>query len=175
MPTEPTTVRRAAGTDPDPTARAAVPARGEIVRRARQLGPLISAGAEQSEHDRRLCDDSVAAMADAGLWRIFTPRLYGGWEAGLSAQVDAVIELSAAHPAAGWVLMVTNAHSFMIGNFPVACQDEVFGDDPDRADPGNPRRPGRGATGRGWLARVRTLAVRQRDRSRRLGHPRRHL
>ncbi len=136
MPTEPTTVRRAAGTDPDPTARAAVPARGEIVRRARQLRPLISAGAEQSERDRRLCDDSVAAIADAGLWRIFTPRLYGGWEAGLSAQVDAVIELSAAYPAAGWVLMVTNAHSFMIGNFPVACQDEVFGDDPDARIPG---------------------------------------
>lgn len=136
MPTDRTTLQQGAGSGWDGSDRAAVPTREDIVRRARHLRPVLEAGVARSERERRLCDESVDAIGDAGLWRIFTPRLYGGWEAGLSAQVDAVIELSAAYPAAGWVLMVTNAHSFMIGSFPVACQDEVFGNDPDARIPG---------------------------------------
>jgi alkylation response protein AidB-like acyl-CoA dehydrogenase len=136
MPTDHTALQRAADPNRDGNDHAGVPSREEIVRRARALRPVLEAGAGRSERERRLCDESVDAIAAAGLWRIFTPRLYGGWEAGLSAQVDAVIELSAAYPAAGWVLMVTNAHSFMIGNFPVACQDEVFSNDSDARIPG---------------------------------------
>ncbi len=122
--------------DANPPSAANIPARHEIVQLARDLGPVVARGAARSEQDRKLCNESVAAMEEAGLWRILTPRLYGGWEAGLSAQVDAVIELSAAYPAAGWVLMVTNAHSFIVGNFPIACQDEVFDTSPDVRIPG---------------------------------------
>ncbi|MEA3215127.1 MAG: hypothetical protein QOJ19_1283, partial [Acidimicrobiia bacterium] len=76
------------------------------------------------------------AMAEAGLWRILTPRTYGGWEAGLRAQVDTVMTMAKADPAAGWVQMVINAHAWIVGSFPVPCQDEVFGSDPDARVPG---------------------------------------
>jgi alkylation response protein AidB-like acyl-CoA dehydrogenase len=143
MQTNPADLEPERGIVRDPRGATTTPTRDEIVRLGRDLAPVVARGAEQSEQQRRLCDESVAAMEKAGLWRIFTPRIYGGWEAGLSAQVEAVIELSAAYPAAGWVLMVTNAHSFIVANFPVTCQDEVFEGGPDVRIPGTLAAQGR--------------------------------
>ena len=39
--------------------------------------------------------------------------------------------VAANDPAAGWVQMVSNAHVWMVGNFPMACQEEVFAAGPD--------------------------------------------
>jgi alkylation response protein AidB-like acyl-CoA dehydrogenase len=75
-------------------------------------------------------------MDGAGLWRILTPRTYGGWEAGLRAQVEALFVTAAADPAAGWVQMVSNAHCWMVGSFPVPCQEEVFAAGADIRIPG---------------------------------------
>ena len=140
MPADRTTLHRGAGTDRESSDRTAMPAREDMFE-GREPFDDPRSRRRVTDRDRRLCDESVDAIANAGLWRIFTPVSAAGGEAGLSAQVDAVIELSAAHPAAGWVLMVTNAHSFMIGNFPVACQDEVFGDDPDARGSREPSSP----------------------------------
>lgn len=82
-------------------------------------------------------------MAEAGLWRILTPRTYGGDEAGLRAQIDTVMVVAAADPAAGWVQMVSNAHVWMVGNFPVECQEEVFAAGPDCRIPGTLAAQGR--------------------------------
>ena len=113
-----------------------IPSHAEISALAEGLRPAVAACAAESEERRSLSPQAVALMADAGLWRMLTPRGYGGWEAGLRAQVDTVMTLSDAYPAAGWVLMVTNAHSFVAGNFPPECQDEVFGASPDVRIPG---------------------------------------
>jgi alkylation response protein AidB-like acyl-CoA dehydrogenase len=108
----------------------------DLVTAAEGIAPLIAAAAPTSEEARCVPDSSIRAMAEAGLWRILTPRTYGGWEAGLRAQVDTVMTMAKADPAAGWVQMVINAHAWIVGSFPVPCQDEVFGSDPDTRVPG---------------------------------------
>lgn len=110
---------------------------------ARALVPLLERNAAESEHLRRVAPESVQAMIDAGLWRLLTPRSLGGDEAGLRAQVDSLLAVSAADPAAGWVQMVSNAHAWMIGNFPEQCQQEVFADGPDCCVPGTLASQGR--------------------------------
>jgi alkylation response protein AidB-like acyl-CoA dehydrogenase len=113
-----------------------IPSVADLVTAAEGIAPLIAAAAPTSEEARRVPDSSIRAMAEAGLWRILTPRTYGGWEAGLRAQVDTVMTMAKADPAAGWVQMVINAHAWIVGSFPVPCQDEVFGSDPDTRVPG---------------------------------------
>ena len=75
-------------------------------------------------------------MTDAGLWRLLTPRTHGGAEAGLRTQVDTTMVVAAHDPAAGWVQMVSNSHVWMVGNFPLECQQEVFAAGPDCRVPG---------------------------------------
>jgi 3-hydroxy-9,10-secoandrosta-1,3,5(10)-triene-9,17-dione monooxygenase len=118
------------------TIAVAAPTTAELVTAARSIADALAAQAPDAERARQLPSTSVKVMADAGMWRILTPRTYGGSEAGLRAQVETLLVIAAADPAAGWVQMVSNAHCWMVGNFPVACQDEVFAAGPDVRVPG---------------------------------------
>jgi len=110
---------------------------------AQALIPLLEGNAAESERLRHVAPESVQAMKDAGLWRLITAQSNGGSEAGLRAQVDTLFMICAADPAAGWVQMVSNAHSWMVGNFPAACQSEVFANGPDCRVPGTLASQGR--------------------------------
>lgn len=117
--------------------------RAGLVTAAESIVDVLRANASESEHLRHVAPASVEAMTGAGLWRILTPRTHGGDEAGLRAQVDTAAVVAAADPAAGWVQMVSNAHVWMVGNFPPACQAEVFADGPDVRVPGTLASQGR--------------------------------
>ena len=108
-----------------------VPDHAAILAAAEAITGRLAANAPASEEARRLDPDSVAAMTEAGIWRLLAPRLYGGYEAGVRSEVDSSAILSAADPAAGWLELVMGAHSFVVGSFDETCQDEVFGGDPD--------------------------------------------
>lgn len=130
----------------------AVPDTGQLVAAARAIAGELTAAAGQAELDRRLPDRSVAALGAAGLWRILTPRTFGGWEAGLRAQVDTLAVTAAADPAAGWVQMVINAHAWIVASFEPACQEEVFAGGPDTRIPGTLAAQGRARPGPdGWV------------------------
>ncbi|MEZ5228653.1 MAG: hypothetical protein R2710_18885 [Acidimicrobiales bacterium] len=99
-----------------PSSPAPVPRRcsGTIDRSA--LAAMLVVGAAASSLE------SVDLMVEAGLWRVLTPASVGGAEAGLRALVDSLFVVGAADPAAGWVQMVSNARTWMVGNFPAECR-----------------------------------------------------
>src|SRR5215216_12760 len=103
----------------------------DIVAASEAIAEVLRANAAESERLRHVAPASVQAMVKAGLWRILTPRTHGGDEVGLRAQVESLMIVAANDPAAGWVQMVSNAHVWMVGNFPLECQEEVFADGPD--------------------------------------------
>lgn len=107
------------------------------------ISSRIAANAAASETARRLSDDSVAAMKEAGLLRLLTPSRYGGTEAGMRVQCDTAAQLAFAHPSAAWVQLVMGSHSWIAAGFPTECQDEVFGDNPDVLIPGSQAPQGR--------------------------------
>jgi alkylation response protein AidB-like acyl-CoA dehydrogenase len=112
----------------------------DILSRCREIVPLLAASAAESERNRSLAPQSVAAMERIGLWRLLTPKRWGGMEADFRIQVAASAALTEGDSAAGWLLLVINAHAFVLASFPPECQEEVFG--PNR----NVRIPGTLAT-----------------------------
>ena len=52
----------------------------EHVERARTLAPLIEAGADQIERDRRLTKPVLDALFEAGMFRLLLPRSLHGAE-----------------------------------------------------------------------------------------------
>jgi 3-hydroxy-9,10-secoandrosta-1,3,5(10)-triene-9,17-dione monooxygenase len=100
----------------------------EIMRRAAAIAPTLSRHARECDAARKLTPESMAALVDAGMFRIPQPRRVRGYELSLRTLADAVTSLSEACPSSGWVLMVMGAHHWCMGSFPEAAQDEVFGD-----------------------------------------------
>jgi alkylation response protein AidB-like acyl-CoA dehydrogenase len=106
----------------------------------------------EAESRRSLSDRAVALLRESGLSRMMAPAAYGGYELSPRMSVEANRIVAHGSVAASWVQMVCGAHTFIVGRFPRACQDEVFAGDPGCLVPGVPSSQGtcRRSDG-GWL------------------------
>ena len=55
-----------------------------------------------------------------------TPRRFGGSELGPETMIDVTIELASACPSTGWVHMLWTAHMWMLAQFPLESQEELW-------------------------------------------------
>ncbi len=100
--------------------------RTELVRRAKALVPTLEKYANWNEDHQRLHEESIAALKQAGLFRLRTPRRYGGYEADTRTLVEVLAELGQGDGSTAWVTFVLAGNTWLIGLFPDAVQDEVF-------------------------------------------------
>ncbi|HUB76038.1 MAG TPA: acyl-CoA dehydrogenase family protein [Solirubrobacteraceae bacterium] len=107
--------------------------RSEVRRRAAALAGPLRERAAAAERAGRLAPESVAAMLDAGLARILVPERFGGYELGLGAWIDAVIEIAAADASHGWCASLLIHHPHYLAQFPLGAQEAVWADGPDVA------------------------------------------
>ena len=76
----------------------------DYVERARQLGPMIEAAADEIERRRDLPEPIVAALAESGLFRLLLPRSLGGAELPPAAYVPVVEEVAKHDASVAWCL-----------------------------------------------------------------------
>jgi alkylation response protein AidB-like acyl-CoA dehydrogenase len=103
-----------------------IPTRAHLVQRAGDLAPLLRKNAAQAEEDGRLQDETIEAIAGAGLFKLRVPKRYGGYEADTRTLVEVAAELGRADGAAAWTTSVYWIPTFMACLFPDSVQDEVF-------------------------------------------------
>ncbi|MYW90401.1 oxidoreductase [Amycolatopsis rubida] len=108
-----------------------VPTAEELIARVEDLAPLLKNNAAEGERNRRVAEESIKALTDAGLFRIATPKRYGGYETSLRTMLDVSAAVAEADGGTSWVVTLTNVMSWVVGLFPERAQDEVFGADPD--------------------------------------------
>ena len=111
------------------------PGRGDgdaLIAAARALAPMIGADAESAEKARRISPRVHAAIRDSGFLRILLPRRFGGYELDLETAIGVILELSAACGSTGWVASCGISHQWMVAQFPLACQEEIWADGPDK-------------------------------------------
>lgn len=103
-----------------------VPTRAELVQRASELAPIIREQADRAEENRRVSDEAIEALADAGIFRLRTPLRYGGYEADTRTLVDVAAQLGRADGSTSWAASVYWIPTWMACQFPDHVQDEVF-------------------------------------------------
>lgn len=103
----------------------------EYVGRAEALLPLLRSHVAEDEANRTIHPDVIAAMKQAGLFRILQPSRLGGAELDLRTMHRVIRTLATASPSASWVLMVLLAHSWILGMFDERVQDEIAAEDPE--------------------------------------------
>jgi 3-hydroxy-9,10-secoandrosta-1,3,5(10)-triene-9,17-dione monooxygenase len=108
-----------------------IPTRAELVARARDLQPLLRKHVADGEVHRRQSDEVIDALTSAGLFRLFTPRRFGGYSTSLRTQVDVTEALAEADGSAAWVVGISTGGAWVGAHATERVQEEVFGPDPD--------------------------------------------
>jgi alkylation response protein AidB-like acyl-CoA dehydrogenase len=103
----------------------------ELIARAKGLRPLLAANAAQGEAERQVPKASIAAMAEAGVFKVMVPKRYSGYEATMSVQLDVSSAVAEGDGGAGWTVSLIGACAWGTSLFSGQAQDEVFGADPD--------------------------------------------
>ncbi|MBM0207232.1 acyl-CoA dehydrogenase family protein [Micromonospora sp. NPDC051227] len=103
-----------------------VPTREEVVRRATAATRALRDRAEWTEQNRRLPEETIEVLAEAGVFKLRVPARYGGYEADTRTLVDVAVELARGDGAAAWVASVYWIPTWMTCLFPDEVQDEVF-------------------------------------------------
>ncbi|MEU8635240.1 acyl-CoA dehydrogenase family protein [Amycolatopsis sp. NPDC048633] len=102
------------------------PTRDELVDRATKLVPLLRDHAQWNDENRRLHEETIEALAGAGVFKMRIPARYGGYECDTRTVVDVAAELGRGDGAVGWIASVWWIPGWMVGMFPDAVQDEVY-------------------------------------------------
>jgi alkylation response protein AidB-like acyl-CoA dehydrogenase len=103
----------------------------DLIDRARALAPLLRAEAAAGEADRRLTDTAIAALTEAGLFRMGTPQRYGGDGADMETMVRVAAALGEADGGASWIVALMTGCGWLASLFPEQARAEVFGAGPD--------------------------------------------
>jgi 3-hydroxy-9,10-secoandrosta-1,3,5(10)-triene-9,17-dione monooxygenase len=117
--------------DATPTSdQEAQPQREQIVERASALVPVLRERAPETERMRRIPDETMSDLHDAGLWRVLRPERFGGWITDIGVMIDVGIELARGCASTSWVYMNLIAHNWMLPYWSKQAEDDVWGENP---------------------------------------------
>ncbi|HUP70776.1 MAG TPA: acyl-CoA dehydrogenase family protein [Acidimicrobiales bacterium] len=105
---------------------------GTMIDRVERILPLVQANAAGMEEARSLSPEVVAAMREAGVFRMCVPAEYGGpREADPLEEVGVFEALAAADGATGWCAMISSGTPLITAFMPEAGVKEIYADGPD--------------------------------------------
>ncbi|NQV57062.1 MAG: acyl-CoA dehydrogenase family protein [Rhodospirillales bacterium] len=105
--------------------------RRELIKRAQELVPLLREKAFETEQNRHLSDDIHQKFIDAGFYKIFQPKKFGGLEMDVGIIVDIAAELGRGCGSAAWIFTNVAVHGLINGMKDAKAQEELWGTNPD--------------------------------------------
>ncbi|MGW9134901.1 acyl-CoA dehydrogenase family protein [Streptomyces sp. NPDC055681] len=103
----------------------------EILKRIEKHAQYLKDHSVEADDLGRLPDETVRRMHEIGVIRMLQPRDFGGYQAHPADFYEAVVEIAAASPSAGWVAGVVGVHAYEFGYASRQMQQELWGEDPD--------------------------------------------
>ena len=118
-----------AGWKASPNSRS-TPAGADIVERIRAIQRLLEKNSDDGEAARRVVEESITALTDAGAFKIAQPRRYGGYEMSIRTMLDVSSAVAEADGGTAWVVTLCNVCAWLTSLFPEQAQDDVWATDP---------------------------------------------
>lgn len=98
----------------------------QLIERAKLLAPKIRARADETERLRRVHDDTIRELAEAGILQMLVPKRWGGSEASLDTMRQVVEIISGACVSTGWISAFYIGHNVYVTRFNEKAQEELF-------------------------------------------------
>lgn len=89
--------------------------REDLLARVQHLTPVIQEHADRAEQERHLADPVVAALQDAGLYRMLVPHALGGLQVDPLTFYQVVEALAHIDGATGWCMFINGSAPLSIG------------------------------------------------------------
>src|SRR5262249_49815476 len=96
-----------------------------------ELRPAIAARASEIETSRRLPAAIVEALKQAGIFRMFVPRRYGGLELDFPLGLEILVELAKIDSSVGWNTMTSSNGSLFAPFLPQQTYETIYHNGPD--------------------------------------------
>ena len=113
------------------TTSSSAPDTATLIERAAAMRPILERNAEQTDSLRRLADENVQALKDAGLCRLMVPARFGGYQTSIRTYIDVMTEVGRGCGSTAWVGSLINVCAWLAALFPERAQADVWGSDPD--------------------------------------------
>ena len=92
-----------------------------------RLRPVIEAHRDAAEQERRVAAPVIEAMQKEGMFKLWLPKEYGGFELDFPSYLEVVRALSTIDPSVGWIQANTGTSATQAALLPEAGAREVFG------------------------------------------------
>jgi alkylation response protein AidB-like acyl-CoA dehydrogenase len=105
--------------------------RAELVDRARALIPVLEKNAAQTEANRRIVEENIIAIKQAGLFKIMVPRRFGGLETDFRTKLEVTRELAKGCGSTAWAMSLINGCAWLAGCASDRTQQDIWGANPN--------------------------------------------
>ena len=113
-----------------------------VLEAARKVVPMIRANLDKIDSDCQLPPELAKTMNDAGLLRLYVPKVLGGPELDPVTAFHVVEEIGQADGSAGWCSFNGTALTAAVSRITMDAAKELFGDPPDVSASGSARSGG---------------------------------
>ena len=105
-----------------------VPTREALVGRIEELLPLLRESSAKQEQLRELCPEVNEALRAAGVFRMYVPKRFRGYQCDLGTQFEVMRTIARGDTSTSWVAANNGVISWWCAHFPDEVQEEVWAD-----------------------------------------------
>jgi 3-hydroxy-9,10-secoandrosta-1,3,5(10)-triene-9,17-dione monooxygenase len=102
-----------------------------LIERIAALRPMLEANATKTENDRRVVEENITALRDAGAFKVPVPKRFGGYEGNVRLAIETSREVAMGCGSTGWVTALQNVCAFFTAVMNEQAQNDVWGLNPD--------------------------------------------
>ncbi|WP_175684619.1 acyl-CoA dehydrogenase family protein [Burkholderia anthina] len=114
-----------------PVAAATALDTASLMAAAAAIVPFLRETARDTEKARRVSDEAIYRLREAGLLSIMAPRRFGGLECDVPTMARLTAELARGCGSTAWVYGVTVSQCWVVSAFAEKVQKEIWGERPD--------------------------------------------
>lgn len=103
---------------------------GEVIAAVRALLPGFASRTRVAEEHRCIPRESIEELHDAGFFRWFRPKRYGGFEWLPKRIYELAIEMGTVCPSTAWVSLLLTVHDHLLAVMDPRAQDDVWKENP---------------------------------------------
>lgn len=101
----------------------------EVLLSVRELLPMIAERADKVDESRRVSEQVIRELGDAGMFAMLQPKRYGGAECNPAHFYETVRAISGVCGSTGWLASVLGVHPWHLALFDDRAQRDVWGHD----------------------------------------------